>query len=352
MAGASGADIRDMWGSDPTGRIGFVEVAAILSGLVAIGLSVIIGITGSPGVLKVAAQMLLAGATIFFFAGFFGRVFAARYISAQMRVIESARREVEEDKSEFLARVNHELRTPLTVILGLSSTVIDIWPQAGEDVLKDLVRRIVTASGDLNKLIGNLLEFSRLEAGHAHMDLKPCNVGFEAQRVVDRLAESLKDHVIHLHIPERTIALCDPNALRRILESLLSNAAKFSKPGSLVIARAHTSGEEVVVSVDDHGLGIPAKDSERVFDRFYRLERGNTASVGGIGLGLSIARRLAEAQGGRIWVETSAGRGSTFSFTLRRFESKERAAPRKRKLRRRLPELEVDQDEDLSAKTR
>jgi signal transduction histidine kinase len=164
-------------------------------------------------------------------------------------------------------------------------------------------------------MIQDLVDSARLEEGQLRMDLIPLDVASFTAEVKSRLAGVVETDRIEIAIDEpASPVLADPNRLERILINLLSNALKYSPPESPVRVRAARAGDEMVVSVVDEGVGIPAEEQVRIFDRFYRVAGSRRSE--GLGLGLHITRLLVQAHGGRIWVESRVGEGSTFSFTL------------------------------------
>lgn len=241
---------------------------------------------------------------------------------AYAREHEAVRRleELDELKSDFLSTVSHELRTPLTSIGGFSSTLVTWWPKLEEDRRLEFIQRIKASSEQLNHLITELLDFTRLERGQLRIELQPFDLRGEVLAVTHRLESILARHRVEVEVPAHLVAMADRDALSRILENLLANAAKFSSEGTRIAVRARESGrEEVVIEVEDEGIGIPREESERIFQRFYRVGRSST-SASGTGIGLAIVKEFAEAQGGRVWVESEEGLGSTFGVALKRVQ--------------------------------
>lgn len=224
--------------------------------------------------------------------------------------------ELDELKSDFLSTVSHELKTPLTAIGGFSATLLRWWSSLDEEKRLDFVRRIQASAQELGHLISELLDFGRLERGQLRLELEHCELLPQIQRSAGRLGALLSDHRVHLDVPAGLRARADPEALSRIVENLLSNAAKFSPGGSRVTVRARARSDEVVIAVEDEGIGIPDDELGRVFERFYRVDRRSTGPEG-TGIGLAIVKQFTEAQGGRVWVTSGEGKGSVFCFTLR-----------------------------------
>jgi signal transduction histidine kinase len=228
---------------------------------------------------------------------------------AALRLSEAA-----EEKTQFLGLVSHELRTPLTAVKGFVDTVLQHWDQLPEDRRRDLLDRASTNADELNRLVGQLLDFSRLDAEAVRLSPQPIVLSDVVEHVLEDLGPALEGHHVSVDLGGLTV-LADRAALGRVLTSLLTNAAKFSPPDTRITVRAETAGDAVTASVADHGTGIPPEEQDRIFDRFYQAT-SNTLSRRGTGIGLSIAKRLAEMQGGRIRVESMPGVGSTFFVTM------------------------------------
>jgi two-component system sensor histidine kinase KdpD len=226
----------------------------------------------------------------------------------------SLRIETEQLRNALLSSVSHDLRTPLGVVTGATSALLE------DDVPKDeAVRRqlLMTAHEEalrLNRLVRNLLDMTRLEAGalKVQKELQPLEeiVG----SALDRMDDRLRGRDVTASIPsDLPLVPFDAILIEQVLINLLENATKYSPAGSPIEIRAHARDGEVEVEVADRGRGIPRQDAERVFDKFYRVREGEG---GGVGLGLTICRGIVSAHGGRIWVEERSGGGSAFRFTL------------------------------------
>jgi signal transduction histidine kinase len=222
---------------------------------------------------------------------------------------------LDEQKGEFLSLVSHELRTPLTAVKGFVDTVLVHWDSIPEDRQRDLLDRASTNADELNRLVGQLLDFARLDAENVRIDRQPIAVSDAVASVVRDLDVVLAEHSVVIDVPHGIAVLADPTAFADVLTNLLSNAAKFSSAGTRITVRAELEGVDVVVSVADCGTGIAAAEQERVFDRFYQSP-SNVASQRGTGIGLTIAKRFTELQGGRIDLESEPGLGSTFFVSL------------------------------------
>ena len=218
---------------------------------------------------------------------------------------------IDRQKGEFLALVSHELRTPLTAVKGFVDTVLVHRDSIPDDRQRELLDRASSNADELNRLVGQLLDFARLDAETVRIHRQPVAVSEAVASVVHDLAAVLAEHRIVIEVPNGLAVLADPAPFADVLTNLLGNAARFSPPGTPIIVRAELDDVDVVVSVADRGKGIPADEQERVFDRFYQSP-SNVASQRGTGIGLTIAKRFTELQGGRISLESEPGLGSTF----------------------------------------
>jgi signal transduction histidine kinase len=218
---------------------------------------------------------------------------------------------LDRQKGEFLALVSHELRTPLTAVKGFVDTVLEHWQTLPDDRRRGLLDRASSNADELNRLVGQLLDFTRLDAADARITPQPIVLCDAVERVLDELAPALAQHSVEIDIPARVAILADAHAFSDVLTNLLTNAAKFSPDGTTIGVRSEADGTHVVVSVTDDGAGIPPKEQERIFDRFYQSP-SNLPSQRGTGIGLTIAKRFTEMQGGRISVESEPGLGATF----------------------------------------
>ena len=220
-------------------------------------------------------------------------------------------------KSDLLSTISHELRTPLATIKGYSSMILDYSSKLSSEEKREYLKSIDKSSDRLAKLVDNLLDTSRMEAGLLKLNKAPAGISKLIRETVTEAQIRANSHQIvsklRKGLPRVKI---DAKRIRQVLDNLLDNAVKYSPQGTEVLVSAKQAGREMVISVTDQGLGIPADELSRVFDRMYRIEQRLTSGVDGIGLGLSICQRLVEAHGGRIWVDSEKGKGSTFYFTI------------------------------------
>lgn len=218
-------------------------------------------------------------------------------------------------KDDFVAAVSHELRTPLTSIQGYIKTLLrpemrDYDREAQHSFLEAVDRQ----SERLRSLIEDLLVVARLDAHEVTPTWTPVHIDDVVERVLVELRDRKTSHDLVAEVADVPTVDSDEGKIQQIITNLVDNACKYSPVGTTVRVEAHVEGEGVNVSVIDQGHGIPADEHERIFDRFYQVDQSSTRQAGGTGLGLYLCRRLADALGGRIWLERSDEKGSTFSF--------------------------------------
>jgi len=242
-------------------------------------------------------------------------------LAAQAEELEKANAELVRltaAKDDFVSMVSHELRTPLTAISEGISLVAD----SSLGPVNEQQRRFLALAHRnctrLTELINDLLDLSKIEAGR--MDVRPAR--FELARMLDELAEtfgvSAREKSLTLAAPDdgcRHYVYADEKMVRRVLNNLLSNALKFTDSGTVRITIG-TRGDHVLVGVADSGIGIPASDQKRIFEKFHQVQRTDRGRPAGTGLGLALTRQMVEMNGGRIWFESQEGVGTTFFFTL------------------------------------
>lgn len=228
-------------------------------------------------------------------------------------------KQLERTRQEFVANVSHELRTPLSLIKGFVETLLDGAKNEPEKATRFL-QTIEKHTDRLTFLIEDLLTISRLESGQIVMNLHPVDLREETQRAVEDLVQRAaeKEMTLENTVPMDLRAHADADRLQQVLTNLVENAIKYGRKGGRVIIGGTSLGEgRVEMWVQDDGPGIPPESRERVFERFYRVDRARSRETGGTGLGLSIVKHIVQAHGGEVWLKSEVGEGTTFHFTLK-----------------------------------
>nr|NNM89946.1 PAS domain-containing protein [Bacilli bacterium] len=229
-------------------------------------------------------------------------------------------RRVERMRSDFVANVSHELRTPITALKGFAETLLD-GAMEEPTIAKQFISIIKEEADRLGRLVEDLLDLSRIEAKHAPLKLKEVCMFAVLQKVIETFRAQAHDAGVELRKQIHTqtghiTVMADDDRLQQILINLVSNALQFTASGGTITLRAEIEGDRVIVSVIDTGVGIPAADIGRVFERFYRVDKMRARTSGGTGLGLAIVKHLVEAHGGHVSVQSEVGVGSRFFFDL------------------------------------
>lgn len=227
------------------------------------------------------------------------------------------RKRLERVRQDFVANVSHELRTPIAAILGYAETLRS-GALADAAHAPQMVEIIHRQSERLGELVSDLLELSRLDAGERPLSSTPVSLDEVARQASEAMEPRAagKRLSFQLHIPPDLTARADPKALEQVLLNLLDNAIKYTPEGGTVELVGERVGDRAELSVKDTGLGIEAKHLPRLFERFYRVDRGRSREQGGTGLGLSIVRHLVHGMEGEVRVASQLGVGSTFTVVL------------------------------------
>ena len=246
----------------------------------------------------------------------------------------TAQRELERQKEEFFANASHDLRTPVTTIKASIDVVLENEPSGTPEPVHRLLTNINREAERMATLVNDLLELTRLQTGRVQLDLAQHDLRVVAQSAasaIEQLAHERGQH-IELVLPTRAVmARVDAGHLERALLNLVANAHRYGREGGVIRLRLPRRNKEAVFAVEDDGPGIAKADQGRIFERFYRPGNEATRRDQGSGLGLPIARAMVELHGGRIWVESVPGNGSTFRIALlvATPDSKRRRKPRR-----------------------
>ncbi|MCU0782962.1 MAG: ATP-binding protein [Verrucomicrobia bacterium] len=226
-------------------------------------------------------------------------------------------KKLERTRQEFVANVSHELRTPLSLIKGYAETLL-AGAKDNPEVAERFLRVIERNAQRLDLLIQDLLTISALESGRVQLDLQPVSLPPVAEEVLASFKERATARGVKLvnTLPDLT-ANADAGRVQQVLANLVDNAVKYGRDGGTVSIGGRAAENGLIeVFVQDDGPGIPAEALERVFERFYRVDKARSREQGGTGLGLAIVKHIVQSHGGAVWVTNEPGKGATFFFTL------------------------------------
>jgi signal transduction histidine kinase len=259
------------------------------------------------------------------------------HLMGAVSVFRDITREVESDrlKTEFIGTVSHELRTPMTSIKGFTQLLAMGSLGPINDTQKEFLNTIQTNAERMISIINDLLDITKIETGSVELDIRPLHLAETLSNVVSELQSSIaaREHELSINIPPGLpLARADAKRFNQILYNLLSNAVKYTPRAGKITFEAHEAGVDaipelqreglkpggryVLIDITDSGIGIAPEEQEKIFERFYRTENPLKIEAGGTGLGLSLVRPLVELLGGRIWLTSAVGEGSTFSLIV------------------------------------
>jgi PAS domain S-box-containing protein len=229
----------------------------------------------------------------------------------------SERHELDRRKNEFLSLASHELRTPIAVIRGFAQLGLKFATESGDQRLVRTLQGINENTTHISRLVNDLLDVSRIDRASLPIHPEQLDLRVEMQKAIDDLNLLNPDLVCSLDMPSEPVMVrADSHLIRQVVNNLIENAIKYSPDQPKVEAKVVISDGEAVTSIRDFGIGIPAEEQERIFDRFYRASNAGPRSRNGLGLGLFITRDIVQRHGGRLWLESASEAGSTFYFSL------------------------------------
>lgn len=228
-------------------------------------------------------------------------------------------KQLENMRRDFVANVSHELRTPLSMIKGYVETLLD-GAKDDPNVAVKFLKTIEKHADRLMFLIEDLLTISSLESGQVAMNMQPVALAGLVERVIEELKDraAARQSTVTSEIPDNHIIHADPARIQQVFVNLIDNAIKYGKQGGRIDVKVSATDDplRIKLSVVDDGPGIPLEAAERVFERFYRVDKARSREQGGTGLGLAIVKHIIQAHGGEVWVESNPGTGTVFYFTL------------------------------------
>jgi two-component system phosphate regulon sensor histidine kinase PhoR len=225
-------------------------------------------------------------------------------------------RRLEKTRQDFIVNISHELRTPIASIKAIVETLQN-GAIKDKNIAKDFLQRMHVEVDKLAQMVSELSELSRIESGEMPLKLERVDLREIINRVTERLRAQADRAQLSMSLgipPNLPKVTADENRIEQVLVNLVHNAIKFTQPNGKIVISAGFKGDNVLVSVTDTGIGIPGDELNRIFERFYKVDKAR--SGGGTGLGLAIAKHIIQAHGGTIWVESEEGKGSIFSFSL------------------------------------
>jgi signal transduction histidine kinase len=228
----------------------------------------------------------------------------------------TAERHTSQTQRDFVAMIGHELRTPLTIIKGFARTLLRRLDSATVEDVSEGLRTIDGRANQLERLIEDLLYVSQIETREASLRIEKVDLATLAQSVAGDIINEHKGREVIIEIPVGLQWSCDETKIGLVLRHMIENALKYSEGPHPVTVRAQDEYEEVRIDVIDRGVGIVSTDIPEIFERFRQVDGSATRSVGGTGVGLYLCAQLVRMHDGKIWVDSTWGKGSTFSFSL------------------------------------
>lgn len=243
----------------------------------------------------------------------------------------------ENERTEFISTASHEMRTPVASIEGYLALALNPQTATIDDRARNYLQQAHSSSQHLGKLFRDLLDVTKLDDHRLHPHYVPVDAVEAVKQIADECAKSIPPKKLKYsfgtgqaapvsdekHIEPKVYMAVDMDFLRAILENLIGNAIKYTPDGGEIWVSARGDGDKVLINVTDTGIGVPADDLPHLFQKFYRVDNSQTRQIGGTGLGLYLVKQRVEAMGGRVWVESAFGDGSTFYVSLPRLSDQE-----------------------------
>ncbi|MCJ7839425.1 ATP-binding protein [Lederbergia sp. NSJ-179] len=227
-------------------------------------------------------------------------------------------RRLDKLRSDFVSNVSHELRTPISMLQGYSEAIIDDIVESEEEK-KELAKIIYDESLRIGRLVNELLDLARMEAGHISLHYENLEIGSFIQRIMHKFGGIAKENKVHLECqldPNKTIFAMDPDRMEQVLTNLIDNAIRHTPEEGVVTITQTRNEQGITIAVTDNGTGIPEEDLPFVFERFYKADKARTRGKAGTGLGLAIAKNIIDAHNGKITVQSKINVGTTFTIFL------------------------------------
>jgi signal transduction histidine kinase len=227
-------------------------------------------------------------------------------------------RATERAKSDFMSIVSHELRTPLNSVMGFLDIILMGKTGPLNELQTDFLGTAKQEASVLQRLINDILDYSQLQSGMFRLEMAPLDLSTVIARVANQAVPRMEEDQLTLanNVPAGLVVVGDEIRLEQVFKNLLDNAAKFTDPGGEISFNCQLNPETVVISVKDNGCGIPPAQKDEVFDRFFQAENSSHRHKRGLGLGLAICKNIVESHGGRIWLESELGVGTTIYVEL------------------------------------
>jgi two-component system sensor histidine kinase ResE len=249
-------------------------------------------------------------------------LYSNRFIRGAVAVLRDMTEERQLDKmrKDFIANVSHELRTPISMLQGYSEAIVDDIAESQEEK-REMAKVIYDESLRMGRLVNELLDLARMEAGHLQLNIEDVNLSSFINRIIHKFQGLAKDNEIQLYADIETginSVVFDPDRIEQVLTNLIDNAIRHTPKGGSVKLSVTSEDKGIMISVKDSGSGIPEEDLPFVFERFYKADKARTRGRAGTGLGLAIAKNIIDAHRGHISVQSKLGQGTTFSFIVPR----------------------------------